>query len=72
MCIRDRIYYRIEKYLKEVIGKHLLIEKVLKDYEALGMSLLADKALVMRAMSDKYEKRQMRYVYSIIWNHVTA
>jgi len=65
-----RIYDNIGKYLKEVINKHEFIECVLKDYDALGMNILEDKRSVMRALSEKYKKIEMKKVFSTIWNHI--
>lgn len=68
----DKIHDTIEKRLKEVFQKHEFIENVVKDYEELGINILENKGDVMRALSGKYDKKDMRRVYSVVWNHVAV
>lgn len=68
----EKVYYRIGKYLSEVVDKHLFAERVMADYSEIGVNLLEDKGGVMRALSSKYARGEMQKVYGVIWAHVAS
>jgi hypothetical protein len=45
-------------------------ERVLEEYLAVGLSILTHKAEVMRALSARFARAEMKSVYSIITRHV--
>jgi hypothetical protein len=65
----DKAQHAIEHHLKEALKYHILVNDVLSAYSDLGMSILDDKATVMRALAPKFRKDQMRKVFNIIWAH---
>ncbi len=59
-------HYLIERCLDFVIAEAKFREQIVADYKAMGKNILLDKAEIMRELSTKYKKEQMRKVYSII------
>ena len=55
-------HYTIEKCVEFVINQLEFRDKVLDEYHALGMNILVDKSNVMRALSTKFEKKEMQKV----------
>ncbi|MFB3891420.1 MAG: hypothetical protein ACE15C_05280 [Phycisphaerae bacterium] len=61
---RFRMY--IDDCIAEVNEQLAYRNRVLEAYRALGMSLAADKAGVMRALSKQFNKKDMKKVYTIV------
>lgn len=56
----------IERCLVSVMEQAEFRAKVLDEYRAVGVNILTDKAGVMRKLSSKFTKHEMKAVYSII------
>lgn len=56
----------IEKCVNLVNAEMEFRQKVLNEYRKLGMNILLNKKEVMRSLSDKFAKNQMKKVYSLI------
>ena len=67
----EKVHYRISKCLEEVIQKHEFREKVMEEYRQLGMSILTDRGNVMRALSSRFPRKDMRSVFGVIWSEET-
>lgn len=65
----EKAHLSIVKHLQETKEKHLFGERVLVAYRALGMSVLEQKAEVMRALAPQFSRSEMRKVYSCLWAH---
>ena len=63
-------HYMIGRILQEVQTEIEKRNRILATYRDLGVSLLADKAGTMRAMSVHFEKREMGYVYFVLSSHL--
>ncbi|MDI6791795.1 MAG: hypothetical protein QME81_02845 [bacterium] len=59
-------HYLIERCVGFVTREAEFRNRVLDEYRALGMSILLNKREVMRSLSAKFPKQQMKKVYSII------
>lgn len=66
----EKVYYSIKKHLAEELVAKQFRTAVLQDYQALGISILEDKRTVMRALSAKYKRDDMKRVYSTIMMEV--
>ena len=64
----EKVHYSIERQLVEAIKNHEFKLQVLAKYNALGMSILNQKLEVMRALSSKFARGDMKKVFSHIWN----
>lgn len=63
----DKVYYRIEAYLKEVHGKMVFRAEVKREYEQLApLNITDNKTDVMRALSKTFPKHMMNKVYSVV------
>ena len=58
----------IEEIIKEINETFEFEAKVLEEYQRIRISIWQDKANVMRAISPKFPKNKMKYVYWIIAN----
>ena len=58
----------IEEIIKEINETFEFEAKVLEEYQRIGISIWQDKANVMRAISPKFPKNKMKYVYWVIAN----
>jgi len=59
----------IDRALAEVRAQVEFRDRVLAAYAATGLSLAEDKAAVMRALSQHFERREMKKVYAVIVQH---
>ena len=66
----DKVYYGIGKYLKETQVDMQLRRSVISEYQTLGMNIITNKKDVMRTMSTKFKKDEMKRVFSIIMDSV--
>ena len=57
---------RIHKVIAQINEEIRLREELLKEYDAIGISIHEDKGAVMRIFSKRYEKAKMRRIYSTI------
>ena len=65
----DKVYYRIESYLKDVREKLVFRAQVKEEYEKLSpLNLNDNKVEVMRALSISFPKNVMNKVYSTVVN----
>jgi len=64
----EKSHYRIGPIPDKAKAEHILREEVLKAYSEIGVSILDDKATVMRALSQQFDKKDMRRVFTTIWN----
>jgi hypothetical protein len=64
--VLDAKQYLIEECIVFVTREAEFRESVIEDYRKLNMNILIQKAEVMRALAQKYAKKDMRKVYSII------
>ena len=60
---------RIQHVINAVAVDTAFADNVLSVYDALGMSLAADRAGVMRVLSKTFEKQRMRHVYHVLRTH---
>jgi hypothetical protein len=56
----------IEGCIKEVMREFELKERVLAEYDKLGISIHDDKAAVMRALAQHFRREEMKKVYTLI------
>jgi len=61
-------HFLIENCIQTVTNELAFRDKVLSEYKSIGININLDKITVMRAMSEKFEKKQMSKVYSTIVN----
>lgn len=61
-------HYTIEKAIAFVQGELEFRNRVLSEYRSLGMNIHLQKADVMRALADKFDRKVMRKVYSAVIN----
>jgi hypothetical protein len=66
----ERFRAHIEACVAEVCEALAFRERVLEEYLAVGLSILTHKAEVMRALSARFARAEMKSVYSIITRHV--
>lgn len=66
----DKVYYNIETNLRKCYENHYFRQNVLEEYNNLGINILEDKVSVMRALSPKFNKKEMTKVYSTIMSYV--
>jgi len=59
-------HYLVEKSLAFVLSEMEFRLKILDEYRKLDMNILLNKKEVMRSLSDKFAKNQMKKVYSLI------
>jgi len=59
-------HYLIGECVKFVNEAAIFRNKVLAEYKSLGMNILLNKREVMRALSEKFDRNDMKKVYSII------
>ena len=66
--LRDIEAFRphIEDCIQEVRHEFEFKERVLEEYAKLGVSIHADKAVVMRALSQRFARNEMKKVYALI------
>lgn len=66
--LRDIEAFRphIEECIREVQHEFEFKEHVLAEYAKLGISIHSDKALVMRALSQRFARNEMKKVYALI------
>jgi len=62
----EKFRENIEMCIKQVRGELEFKERVLTLYDSLGLSITKDKGAVMRALSQKFRKEDMRNVFSVI------
>lgn len=67
----EKIHYSIETQLRRAITHHQFVLRVLDEYKSLGISILDKKTEVLRALSGRFAKSEMKKVYSVIWAHST-
>lgn len=67
----EKVHYSIAKQLVEAIREHEFELLVLTEYRALGMSIITQKAEVMRGLSQKFARGDMKRVFSHVWNSET-
>jgi len=65
----EKAHYRIAPLLEVARDEHILRERALVAYSGVGISILTDKAAVMRALSGQFAKSEMRKVFRAIWNN---
>jgi len=68
----DKAYYNIQKYLNEETINKGFKQEVLSEYYKIGINLLENKAGVMRQLSTKFKREQMKKIYTIIWVEVSS
>lgn len=56
----------IEECINHVKREFEFKERVMEEYDRLGISIHSDKATVMRALSQRFPRIEMKKVYSII------
>jgi hypothetical protein len=56
----------IDECIREVQHEFEFKERVLDEYAKLGVSIHADKAVVMRALSQRFARNEMKKVYALI------
>ncbi len=56
----------INDCVKQVLLEYEFKERVLLNYDELGLSIQTNKADVMRALSPHFKRHEMKKVYSII------
>ena len=56
----------IEECLRQVQHEFEFKEQVLEEYAKLGVSIRADKAVVMRALAQRFARSEMKKVYALI------
>jgi len=66
----ETVHDMIRRILPEVKSNFEFRAQVMEQYNELGMNILEDKTNVMRALSSKFKKDQMKKVYTVIMNHV--
>lgn len=62
----DRFRPFIDEVLRDVNGQLAFRNRVLAEYAVLGLSIDSDKAGVMRALSSRFARNEMKKVYSMI------
>jgi hypothetical protein len=58
--------FHIEECIRQVRHEFEFKEHVLEEYAKLGISIDADKAGVMRALSQRFARNEMKKVYALI------
>jgi hypothetical protein len=66
----DKVSELIVECLKKVKFDNEFKVNVLEEYSKLGLNILEQKSEVMRALSPKFKKDQMKKVYTILWSHI--
>ena len=66
----DKIYYGIEKNLSDIQKQIEFKNLVLAEYKILDMNILANKKDVMRSLSTKFKREDMKHIFSIIMSYV--
>jgi len=62
-------YETIEKCINFVIGEIKFRENVIDEYKNTNLNIIIDKKSIMRILSKKFNKKDMRKVYNIISNN---
>lgn len=67
----EKVFFSIRKHLAEELVVRVFRVNVMTEYRALGISILEDKRTVMRALSGKFKRDEMKRVYSTIMAEAT-
>lgn len=67
----EKAYFSIRKHLNEAFEVKRFRVEVMAQYNELGISILSDKATVMRALSSKFARQDMKKVFSTIMAEVS-
>jgi len=66
----ERFRYHIDECIKEVREVLAFRDRVLSEYEKVGLSIHTNKGDVMRALSPRFRRDEMKKVYSILMKEV--